>query len=226
MNDERAPEPTAVASYGFAWQRYKRHFLHVVLIGLVLAVASMPAGIADSGPDEQPVSPLLQLLVGAYTLFVLQVIRYGADWLFLRVIRGEETAVAEVFAGFRRDWLNIVLTSLLVFAIVGVGFILLIVPGIVFACRLAFVPYLVMDRRLEPVAAVQASWNMTRGYALSIFGLFLLAIPIGFAGLLAFGVGLFFALLWVGLAIASMYHAVELAEGAPAAAAGGTGNTV
>jgi hypothetical protein len=28
--------------------------------------------------------------------------------------------------------------------------ILLIVPGIIFACKLAFVPYLVVDRKLEP----------------------------------------------------------------------------
>lgn len=70
----------------------------------------------------------------------------------------------------RRNYLTIVLSYLLVAAIVIMGFILLIVPGIIFAIRLAFVPYLVMDKGLEPVAAVEKSWNMTRDHGWAIFG--------------------------------------------------------
>ena len=40
------------------------------------------------------------------------------------------------------------MASLLVGVIVSIGFILLIVPGIVFACKLAFTPYLVVDRKM------------------------------------------------------------------------------
>ena len=101
---------------------------------------------------------------------------------------------------------------LLVGAIVIMGFILLIVPGIVFSIRLAFVPYLVMDKRLEPVAAVEKSWNMTRGHGWALFRMGLLAIPIFCVGLLLLGVGAFFAVIWIYAAIASMYHAVDLEE--------------
>lgn len=69
-----------------------------------------------------------------------------------------------------------------------------------------------MDKGLEPVAAVEKSWNMTRGHALSIFGIFLVALPLCLAGLLLFGVGILFALIWVGAAMASLYYAVDVED--------------
>ncbi len=49
---------------------------------------------------------------------------------------------------------------------------------------------------------------MTRGYAVKIFLMGLLAIPIGIAGLICFGVGIIPAIMWIRCAFASMYFAV------------------
>ena len=81
------------------------------------------------------------------------------------------------------------LANLLVFAICGIGFVLLIVPGIIFACRLSFVPYLVMDKGLDPVAAIEKSWFMTRGHGWRIFGMYLLSILLFIVGFMLFIVG-------------------------------------
>jgi uncharacterized membrane protein len=127
-------------------------------------------------------------------------------------MRDERPNVADVFAGFKKGYLNIVLANLLVFAICGIGLLLLIVPGIIFACRLSFVPYLVMDKGLEPVAAIEKSWFMTRGHGWRIFGMYLLSILMFLVGLLLVLVGGLFALLWIGTAFASLYHAVDLED--------------
>jgi len=90
---------------------------------------------------------------------------------------------------------------------------LLIVPGIIFACRLAFVRYLVVDRNMDPVSAIKESWRMTRSHAWDIFALGLLAIPITIAGLICLGVGVIPAIMWIRASFASMYYAVSgLAE--------------
>ena len=68
-------------------------------------------------------------------------------------------------------------------AILGIGFLLFIVPGLIFGCRLAFVPYLVMDKGLDPVAAIEKSWFMTRGHGWQIFGMYVLSILMFFCGL-------------------------------------------
>jgi uncharacterized membrane protein len=127
-------------------------------------------------------------------------------------MRNEKIDIKEMFSGFTSNYLNIILANLLTFAIVGLGFVFLIVPGIILACRLAFVPYLVMDKKLEPVAAVEKSWSMTRGHGWTIFGMGLLAILIVIAGLLCLIVGIFFALIWINTAFASIYYAIDIEE--------------
>jgi uncharacterized membrane protein len=127
-------------------------------------------------------------------------------------MRDERPNVGDLFLGFKKSYLNIVLANLLVFAICGIGFLLFIVPGIIFACRLAFVPYLVMDKGLDPVAAIEKSWFMTRGHGWRIFGMYLLSIFLVAAGfMLLFFPGLA-ALMWSGAAFASLYHAVDLED--------------
>jgi len=92
---------------------------------------------------------------------------------------------------------------------------MLIVPGIIFACRLAFVPYLVVDREMDVMDALRVSWDMTRGYGGQIFLMGLLAIPVVILGLLCIGVGVVVSVMWISAAFAVMYHAVEMKDGIP-----------
>jgi uncharacterized membrane protein len=145
-------------------------------------------------------------------VLILPIVMYGAQVTYLKYMRDEKADIRGVFAGFQTNYLNIVLANLLVFAIVGIGFVLMIIPGIVFGCRLSFVPYLVMDRGLDPVAAIEKSWSMTRGHGWRIFGMYLLAIPLLIVGLSLLVVGAFFAWILISCAFASLYHAIDLQE--------------
>jgi uncharacterized membrane protein len=113
----------------------------------------------------------------------------------------------ELFYGFK-DYLNIILANLLVTAIIGIGMVFLIIPGIIFACRLAFVPYLVVDKKLDAVKAVEESWRMSRGHGWTIFLMAIMVIPIGIAGLMVLGVGVIFSIIWVNIAFAAIYAIV------------------
>lgn len=211
-----APQAKAFSSYGHGWRQFTHYFLHIFLVGLIAAVASAPTwfqgpwdwdgGITTGG------TVILTVLMAAYGFLVLPVIHYGATRIYLKYMRDEQADIREIVDGFKTNYLNIILANLLVFAICGIGFILLIVPGIVFACRLAFVPYLVMDKGMEAAAAIEKSWTMTRGHGFRIFGMFLLAIPLILVGLLLIGVGAFFAALWISCAFASLYYAVDAKE--------------
>jgi len=74
-------------------------------------------------------------------------------------MRGERVDITEMFDGFRSHYLGIVLAFLLTSAIVGIGFFLLLVPGIIFACRLVFVPYLVRTRSWSPSPRWAHGWR-------------------------------------------------------------------
>ncbi len=93
--------------------------------------------------------------------------------------------------------------------------VMLIVPGIIFACRLAFVPYLVVDREMDVMDALRVSWDMTRGYGVQIFLMGILSAVVVLAGIACLIVGVFISVMWISTAFATMYHAVEMQNGIP-----------
>lgn len=213
IKEERKPEATISGSYGYGWQQMWKHFLYLFLVMIIVGIAESPASMArDSDTENSPGMIVLQILAAVYWLFVYAVVKYGGDLMYLRAIRNQKVEISEMFDGFKKNYINIVLANLLTFAIIGLGFVFLIVPGIILACRLAFVSYLVMDKNLEPVAAIEKSWEMTKGHGWQIFGMALLVIPIAIGGLLCFIVGIVFSIIWISAAFASMYHAIDVEE--------------
>ena len=67
-----------------------------------------------------------------------------------------------------------------------------------------------MDKKLDPIAAVEESWRMTRGHGWTIFFMALTSIFIIFLGALLLIVGIIPAMVWVKSSFASLYHAVSL----------------
>jgi uncharacterized membrane protein len=209
----RSPKATAFGSFGYGWQQLWKYFLHLFLIGVVVWIAGIPTWIPFSGATFTTAGFVaLNMIATAYWLLVMPVVNYGGDWMYLRFVRDERPNVAEVFEGFKKGYLNIVLANLLVSVIFGIGFLLLVVPAIIFACRLAFVPYLVMDKGLDPVAAIEKSWFMTRGHGWRIFGMYLLSILLVTCGFALFVVPGLFALMWASTAFAALYHAIDLQD--------------
>jgi hypothetical protein len=65
---------------------------------------------------------------------------------------------------------------------------------------------------MEVIEAIKESWRMTGGHAWTVFFIGLLAIPIGMAGLICFGVGVIISIMWVTITFASLYHAVSMSR--------------
>jgi len=144
----------------------------------------------------------------AYAFLFVPVIDYGLQYLYLTAMRDEEADLKLLFDGFRSKYLNIVLANLIVFALVTMGIIMLIIPGIIIACRLAFVSYLVMDKNLEPMKAVEKSWQMTKGHGWTIFFMAITSFFLFILGIIACFVGVFISFMLVHAAFATMYQSV------------------
>ncbi len=203
---------TAGSAYGFGWDRMKKFFLDLFLITVIVGVVWIPLGMITSLDGRETIGGVILNLFGlAFWLLLLDPIDYGSAFVFLKAVRGDKFEVKDIFLPFENieRYLNVILAEILKSAIVGIGMFLLIVPGIIFACKLAFVKYLVLDRNMGPVEAVKESWNMTKGYAVDIFLLGLIAIPLAIAGFICFVVGLIPVIMWIRCAFASMYYAVS-----------------
>jgi len=203
------PVPGVGSSYGHGWNQLWKYFLELFVIGIIAFVIGLPAQIFFHASEDLECAAAVLVIFGlAYTILVANPIEFGVSFAYLKAARNDELKIKDMFEPFQNYW-NAVLASLLVGVIIVLGFFLLIVPGIIFACKLVFVPFLVVDKKMEVIPAVKESWRMTTGYAVKIFLMGLLAIPIALAGLICLVVGIIPAVMWIESSFASMYYAVS-----------------
>ena len=205
--------PSIGGSFSHGWQIiFGKQFLPLLLTVIILGLLHGPTYTMkfDGNDFGWPFLFLLPLaLFGlAYGFLFVPVLEYGKDFLFLKAIREEEADLRILFEGFRTKYLNIILANLIVTALVILGSVMLLIPGIIVGIRLVFVSYLVMDKNMEPMKAVEKSWQMTRGHGWEIFGMAILSFFIFIGGVIVFFVGAIISLMWIHSAFAAFYQAV------------------
>jgi len=109
----------------------------------------------------------------------------GQFLLALHAVSDEPTPFRELFSGFSR-WGTLVGISLLTSLLTGIGTLLLIVPGIIWALMFSFAPIVALERkspdaadgRIGVFAALEESKDLTTGHRGTLFGIsLLLGIP-------------------------------------------------
>lgn len=206
--------PTVIEAYRFAWHPLKAYFVDLASISLVWLAFAIPAGLLHHAHRG--------FLAALYNGFVMVPLNFGALCVYLRAVRAETPRVTDLFAAFRSAYWQAILAHALFLVLVGVGLVLLVVPGIIVATRLAFVGYLVVDEHLDAASAIKESWRRTEGHGGTIFLLWLLGIPISIAGVLLLGVGIIPAIMWIHLAFATLFAAVTASEDERQAAPAGS----
>ena len=124
--------------------------------------------------------------------------------IMLRVVRGEETRVEDLFADPKLIP-HYLVASLLYGLIIFAGFLLLIVPGVVWSIKYGMFGYFLVERKAGIMDSFRQSAALTYGAKWQLFALALATMGIVLLGLLAFFVGVFFALPLVSLANAYAY---------------------
>jgi hypothetical protein len=148
------------------------------------------------------------LLAMLYSFLVKPVFEYGGSMIFVQAVRKIKPDFEYLIKGFMENYLHIILANLLVFALVVLGLFALIIPGIIIGCRLAFVSFIIMDKKLDPIEAVELSWKLTKGHGWQIFFMGFVSIFIVIFGLCLLIVGIFPAIMWICSSFASLYESV------------------
>jgi hypothetical protein len=222
-------------SFGTGWDVMMDNFLRLFLLVVVLGIIAAPMKAINFNFNPADfhfrhwdlndmfrfgtfgvLAALYGLLGLLYGFLVAPVFSYGGKLMFLQSVRQEKADFECLIKGFQQNYLSIILANLLVTALIVLGFFALLVPGIIIACRLAFVSYLVMDRKLDPIEAVETSWRMTRGHGWTIFFMGFTSFFIFIFGLLMLFIGVFPAAIWIGSAFASLYESVTRENEKPA----------
>ncbi|MCD4769756.1 MAG: hypothetical protein K8R35_06270, partial [Bacteroidales bacterium] len=199
-NSNTQQKPSFGRSFGTGMQVTGEYFLSLLLIVIVVGLVQGPVQILRFTIEIGGFSWMIgifALFALAYSFLVIPVFQYGSSILFVHAARKQKPDFSLLVQGFSTNYLNIILANLMVFALVMIGIVMLIIPGIIIGCRLAFVSYLVMDRKLDPVTAVEESWRLTKGYGWTIFAMGLVSFFIIILGIILLIVGIFPAIVWV-----------------------------
>jgi hypothetical protein len=222
-------------SFGTGWKVMSQNFLRLLLVVIVLGIAVAPLKLfnLNIGPSDFHGAPwnwdwddhrvmehmlglaslgifaaFMALVAILYKFLVSPVIEFGADIIFVRAVRKTQPNFEDLIKGFVENYLHIILANLLVIALVVMGVFVFIVPGIIIGCRLAFVSYIIMDKKLDPIEAVELSWKLTRGHGWKIFFMGVVSCFIILFGLILMIVGIFPAIIWVKSSFAALYESV------------------
>ena len=190
-----------------AWNYTKNNLGNLFILGLVYFILSAIVPSALTGVativDEGGVLPFVADLIGqVFSLFLgMGALRYGH-----RLSIGEEPEVSELFSQGSK-----LLSAIGAYILFGIAFllglILLIIPGIYVGIRLGFFQQAIVEKNLGAFDSLKYSWELTKGNAMPLLGLYLLGILITIAGALALLVGLVWAIptAWLSSIIAFRY---------------------
>ena len=206
----------------FGWETFKkRPWFFVGMLVLIWIVSGVFSQMGSYTDKVSAGSELIFALAGVFVSIVGQMfVKMGTISFTLKAHDAPESAKLNDLWAPEMFW-QYLGASLLVGLIVVVGIILLIVPGIIWALRYMFVPYLVIDRKLGVMAALRESSRITLGHKWQLLGLVVVLGLLNILGLLALVVGLLVTVPVTMLAVAHAYRTLEhsASEVAPAPAA-------
>jgi len=146
----------------FGWNAMKKNFWFFVLLLIIQEGFSMLPSRTESAKPE------FAIILIILSVFISTWISLWVTYSQLKIYSGEKGTVKDLFevGSYYLDYLGaIILYGLLVMA----GFILLIVPGIIWAIKYQYTPYLVVEKKLNPIEAMRESAMITSGVKWNLF---------------------------------------------------------
>jgi uncharacterized membrane protein len=187
----------------FGWEITKKKIkFFIPLLILVFGSSFLFDYLSDLAKKESFLISFLLTTVG----FALSIIfSLGLIKISLEICDGKEPKISDLFSQYRL-FFRFLFTSILKSLICLFGFILLIIPGIIFSIRLSFFDYLIVDKNSRIVESLKRSWEITKGSTLNLFLLYLLLVLINLLGVFALIVGLFWSIPTTMIAEAFVYR--------------------
>lgn len=188
----------------FGWEEMKKNFIFFMAFLILLLSVQMVTRWLFVRPDFDLITQIgmiIGLIVSTLVGFAVRKVALDAannQTLSLNNLR-------QVLPRYLNYFLLQVITSILVFA----GFLILIIPGIIWSLQFSMAPYLVIEKDMNPIEALKESSRMTKGRKWRLFVLGLTLALINLAGLLVFIVGIFSTLPTSMVAEAYIYNKLK-----------------
>ncbi len=194
----------------FGWNTTKSNLMFLVGVEIVsLLVQSFSQGIRATYTQSFPFMNLDINPVGLIFYIIKIIVDIGLIKIALDFVDGKKPEFMDLFKHYNL-FVKYFLGSILYGLIVGIGLILLVVPGIILMIRLQFYSYLIIDKGLGPIEALKSSWQLTKDSGMNLFLYGLAVLGVILLGVLALIIGIFVAIPVTMLATAYIYRKLAI----------------
>ncbi|HPK14301.1 MAG TPA: hypothetical protein PLB93_02185 [Candidatus Paceibacterota bacterium] len=158
-----------------SWHLYKRNFWDLLIINIILVAVLYAVNLLDKskvGTSSVEIfnlnnfslnfslpQSIVSLVV--FSFLVSFILKFSLDIVEKEKIRLFSREIKNLIPSFK-VYLNALLAIVICSIIMGVGMILLIVPGLYLMGRLFPVFYLIIDKKINVFKAIKMSWEITR----------------------------------------------------------------
>lgn len=193
---------------GFGWQKTKDNLLFLASLVLITLFISWLGGYISGTIAKNSGSTVISNIIMLGFNIIGMVITLGITKISLNIVDGKPTSYSDLLSQLDKFWkylLGTILYSLIVIA----GFILLIVPGIIWSIKYQWYSYFIVDKGMSPVEALKESAEITNGIKWDLFILNLSVVLVMLLGILALGIGFLVAMPVTLVATAYVYRKIS-----------------
>lgn len=186
--------------FGFGVAKSNIFFFLSLFVVIIITYGFL--GVLESAFSGQ--SAFLSFLAEIVRVVVGLIISMGVIKVALEFVDKRKPQLKDVF--YTKSILNYFLVSIIKSIIIVAGLVLFIIPGIIFSIKLQFATYLVVDKNMGVVDALNKSWEMTKGVKMNLFLFGIILALINLVGLCALVVGLLLTIPLSMVATAYVYR--------------------
>jgi len=171
---------------------------------LLFAIISMAVALVGWGIAGADWGANLTSLIFAPPLTI------GMTIFSLNISRDNNPEIDNLFIPFKTSWVNAILAYFMMGVLVAVGFILLIIPGIIVALMFSQVFFIMgEDNEISAYDALVKSMNMMKGYKWKFFRIALRIIGLAILCIFTLGIGFIWLLPYQNVVYAKFYDDIK-----------------
>ncbi len=175
-------------AFSYGWNMLTKNFwllveVFIFVFGLSFLFSTLSQYLTKQGlPWTAALIDIVGTLIQVF--FII-----GATRIALKLDREEPTSIKELFI-FKGNRMGTYLwTTILYMLIVGVGFILVIIPGFVWALKYQFYSWLVIDKNMSAKEALKTSALLTYGNKWKLLLFWIVSMLVYLVGFILLGIG-------------------------------------
>lgn len=170
----------------YGWETFRKNW--AFFIGVFFLYLFIPFIFWTIARYFQQSYPLISGIFFVFYYILGLILSMGLIAIGLKYSAGQEAEIKDLFTS-GRNIVKYFFSAILYSLIVMVGFLLLIIPGLIWMTKFVFFGWFVIDKGAGPIEALQLSSEATMGAKWDVFGLIVVTILLSFIGILSLGVG-------------------------------------